>query len=253
MQQHPSPERGATALPDCFDYLLIPGFGGTGRLFEPLIAGGAFASPPRVHAYPAGAATVADIVDSILARPRRWERTVIIAESLGGVIAAELCARLPAPPAAIVFCAAFATAPRPVLLRLVRWLPVGLIRRIGLSRAAIRAACLSGGAAGLVGTTRTITSAFTGETWRQRLAMIESADIRASLARLARSRVPLCYLRARHDRLIPARISRAFCALLPGITHLDLPGPHFLLQTAPLACAVAIARFLETVRAANAR
>lgn len=243
----------ALVLPDSCDYLLIPGFGGTGRLFEPLIASGAFPARPEVHAYPAGAATVSDIVDSLLTRPRRWERTVIIAESLGGVITAQLCARLaaapvPAAPAAIVFSAAFATSPRPALLRLARWIPTSVLRRVGLSGAAIRAACLGGADPVLVGTTRTINSAFTGETWRQRLAMIESADIRSQLAGIA---APTCYLRARHDRLIPARASDEFCALLPGVARIELPGPHFLLQTAPLECAAAIALFLRSVLPAS--
>jgi sigma-B regulation protein RsbQ len=81
-----------------------------------------------------------------------------------------------------------------------------------------------------------------GQVIRSRVAAILGVDQRAMLPRIA---VPMMYMRARHDRTIPASAGRAILALRPDIELSEFDAPHFLLQTEPEACSSAIIDFLR--------
>jgi hypothetical protein len=77
---------------------------------------------------------------------------------------------------------------------------------------------------------------------RARVAAVLGLDYRPLLQRIE---VPMLYLRAKGDRLIPAAASQAILELLPEVTLIEVDGPHFLLQTEPEACARAVENFME--------
>jgi hypothetical protein len=76
-----------------------------------------------------------------------------------------------------------------------------------------------------------------------RVAAVLTVDHRPLLARI---KVPMIYLRATADRLIPPAAGRAIVDLRPDIEWVEIDGPHFLLQTDPGACARAVEKFMGT-------
>lgn len=77
---------------------------------------------------------------------------------------------------------------------------------------------------------------------RARVAAVLGADYRAGLARIA---VPILYLRANADRLIPASAGRLILERRPDVELVEIDAPHFLLQCEPAACADAVMKFLH--------
>ncbi len=65
--------------------------------------------------------------------------------------------------------------------------------------------------------------------------------------RLSSISVPVLYLRATHDRLILPSAGNRIVAAIPHSKHLSIAGPHLLLQTAPVACAKAVADFANSL------
>jgi pimeloyl-ACP methyl ester carboxylesterase len=66
---------------------------------------------------------------------------------------------------------------------------------------------------------------------RQRLRAVAEVDVRPLLARVE---VPVLYLRASEDRLVPSPAS-AELAAIPRLRVAEIEGPHFLLQASPSA------------------
>lgn len=236
-------------LPAQYDYLLIPGFVGTGRLFRPLIDTAAFARMPTICLHTDPALSIADMAADICAQSRDWRRTVIIAESMGGLIAAEVAARPASTPRAVVFAGTFASSPQRALIRLSRLLPLSLVYWLRTTRLGIRLAATGLAAnADLVELVQSVNRELSATAWRQRIDLIHSTDVRAALARIT---APACYLRALNDRLVPKAASELFCSQLRNVTCIDIPGPHLLLQVEPERCLNAIATFLESLDGAG--
>jgi pimeloyl-ACP methyl ester carboxylesterase len=59
--------------------------------------------------------------------------------------------------------------------------------------------------------------------------------------------LPLLYLKASADRLIPSSAAQSIASIAPAMTIQEITAPHFLFQTAPEVCADAIQRFSEAI------
>jgi pimeloyl-ACP methyl ester carboxylesterase len=237
----------AVALPSGLEYLLLPGFDGTGRLFSPLLSCVASREDVRVAQYPAELTSLAELGGAAQAQVRNWPSTVVLCESMGGLAALELCRSMQSTPAALVFCAAFGSAPQGAMLRAALLLPDAMLRWAATNRIGIRVACVGSNAdAALSEQVREISSGLSAKTLRSRLQLIAAADLRDMLPTL---QSPVLYLQAGSDRLVPRASSNEFCELVPNIRRVVIPGPHLLLQTAPRACLQAIVAFLRDVRA----
>jgi pimeloyl-ACP methyl ester carboxylesterase len=68
-----------------------------------------------------------------------------------------------------------------------------------------------------------------------------SVDVSAVLPQIV---VPVLYLRASEDRLVPRSASDAL-TIVPQIRLTEIEGPHFLLQASPSAAAAAVEAFLS--------
>jgi hypothetical protein len=79
-------------------------------------------------------------------------------------------------------------------------------------------------------------------TIRARVAALLAVDLRHLMRRIA---VPIMYMRANADRLVPASAGRAILELRPDAHVVEFDAPHFLLQTAPLRCAADIMSFVR--------
>ena len=234
-------------LPSGREYLLLPGFDGTGRLFAPLLSCLASRNDVCVAQYPPELASLAELAAAAQASVRNWPATVVLCESMGGLAAIELCRRMESAPAALVFCAAFARAPQAPLLRAALLLPDPLLRWAAANPVGIRFASVGADAdVALLGQVREVSSHLSAATLRSRLRLIATTDLRDRLATL---RAPALYLQARSDRLVPRAASDEFCERVANIRRVVIAGPHLLLQAAPRACLHAIVTFLRDVSA----
>ena len=68
---------------------------------------------------------------------------------------------------------------------------------------------------------------------------------------MADIRVPVLYLQATRDWVVPAAALVDMQRVLPGIHVARIDGPHFLLQAKPESCAEQIAMFAERFEVAS--
>jgi pimeloyl-ACP methyl ester carboxylesterase len=77
-----------------------------------------------------------------------------------------------------------------------------------------------------------------------RLQEVLAVDVSAKLALV---QVPMLYLRAAHDRVVPSNASRLITRLKPDTRVVELDAPHFLLQAVPFEAAHEVRAFARTL------
>ena len=80
--------------------------------------------------------------------------------------------------------------------------------------------------------------------WRTRLRSVLDVDVTEELRRVL---VPVLYLRASEDRVVPAAAADLMAKTSTRVKLVDIEGPHALLQTQPRACVAAIRTFAHEV------
>jgi pimeloyl-ACP methyl ester carboxylesterase len=89
------------------------------------------------------------------------------------------------------------------------------------------------------------------------LALVSSRALRARVAsvfrvnvvaKLSTVKVPVLYLRASEDRIIPSSASALIARNLPAVGVVEIEGPHFLLQAAPAIAARHVKEFVHGLR-----
>lgn len=224
--------------------VLLPGMDGTGELFEPLLR--ALRLPAQVIRYPSSAAlNYRELETLVLAELPTDEPYVLLGESFSGPIAISIAARRPSHLRGLALCCTFAKNPRPAfgsLRGLVSLLPgrppLPLLEYFlsgRFSTPALRDALARALA-------QVSTSAL-----RARMKEVMGVNVIDSLRSVA---VPVLYLRASEDRLVPAAASRLVLDNVARGRLAELVAPHFLLQTAPAEAANLLEEFLQ--EAANA-
>lgn len=219
--------------------VLLPGLDGTGDLFAPFVSA-LNDQPSQIVAYAQRPMSYAEHEACARAKLPDEEDFVLLAESFSGPIGIGIAASRPARLRGLILCATFATNPLPVfapLRRLVVALPAARIPApltapwlyAGRSTPALRrahAAAIAKVPANVI---------------NRRVAEILAVDQRAKLKDID---VPMLYLKANADRLVPATAPRAILELRPDMELREFDAPHFLLQTEPEACAAAVREFL---------
>ena len=170
------------------------------------------------------------------------EPFVLLAESFSGPIGISIAASRPAGLCGLILVCSFARNPRPLLaaLRPLVWLlpirraPIGLLAWPTLGRFATPA-LRSELAEALARVSPFVV--------RSRLRAVLEIDVVGLLPKVD---VPILYLRASQDRLVPRSASGAFSAIAQ-IRFAQVEAPHFLLQACPSAAAAHVEAFLREV------
>lgn len=221
--------------------VLLPGMDGSGTLFKDFDS--ALQAQTLVIPYPRDQPLGYEQLEAFVQqRLPVGEPYIVLGESFSGPIAIALAAKgLPGLRAAVLVCTfARLRPPRaPTFLhswfeRLPFWkIPVAL------------------GARGLFGRfdsaeVRTrLAKAIDGvqpDVWRMRMRSVLNVDVTQQLERI---RVPVLYLRAADDRVVPLRAFEIMSRVNPQIRLVTVAGPHALLQTNPQACAAALRAFAK--------
>jgi pimeloyl-ACP methyl ester carboxylesterase len=225
--------------------VLLPGMDGTGQLFKPFIDAltGKFAV--QVVQYPTLGALGYDELEAIARRylPSTG-KFVVLGESFSGPIAISIAASRPQGLVGLVLCCTFARNPLPALAILkpilgalpVKLAPLGVLSYLLLGKFATPAlrSALSSALA------QVSASAF-----RERVKAVFASDVSSKLKTVA---VPVLYLRAKHDRVVPPSASKHIAQVLPSAQVVGIEAPHFLLQAAPNAAACVIGTFMHAVQ-----
>jgi len=233
--------------------VLLPGMDGTtGPRAEFMAALGAGIEPgiePRVVSYPAdrtlGYAELEAHVRAALPQDRPY---VLLGESFSGPIAISIAAARPPQLIGLVLCVTFARNPRPVLGSLRRLLP---LLPFGLAPIGLIGALLLGrfATAPLLAAMRSTLTEVSIATLKARIDAVARIDVRSALPRI---RVPVLYLRASEDGLVPGRCADAIAAAVPQARIVEIEAPHLMLQVAPAAAAAAVRAFVKTLKAISA-
>ena len=224
--------------------VLLPGMDGTGELFSPFVSELSSDFDVKVLRYPPtvgmGYAELESFARAALPVDGPF---VLLGESFSGPIAISWAASRPLQLKGLVLCCTFTRNPLPLFAALrpligavpVSAIPVGVMARLLLgsfSTAALRAAFAQ--AVGQV----------SPNAFRARLRSVLSVDVSRQLCATV---VPTMYLRAIHDRVVPATASRLISQLKPSTRVVAIDGPHFLLQAAPAEAALAVRQFVRDI------
>ena len=221
--------------------VLLPGMDGTGELFAPLVAALGTAFDVLVVRYPPTEALdyagLERVAREALPRDAPF---VLLGESFSGPVAVAIAASRPPRLQGLILCCSFVRNPRPLLSSLRNWvrllplrqLPVKLLGRILMgSHATPRLHAAFARSLAQVST----------DTLKARILAVLAIDVSA---RLSQVDVPVLYLRAADDRVVPPSASRLVSALRPETHVVPLQAPHFLLQAVPTEAAERIAHFV---------
>jgi pimeloyl-ACP methyl ester carboxylesterase len=169
---------------------------------------------------------------------------VVVAESFSGPLGIRLAADPPPGLAGVMLVATFATSP----VRVPAWLARALAPALGAAHPprAMMARRLLGPVPppALVDALMSAVRSVDPRVIAARQVAVLEVDVRSAAAN---AQVPVAYLRAEGDRVVPARCSAELALLHPALELLDLPGPHLLLQREPQAAAERILDFAQRV------
>lgn len=221
--------------------VLLPGMDGTGDLFQPFAA--AVSVKTQIVRYPTSRPLDYRELESLVCSELPSDEPyVLLGESFSGPIAISIAARRPPLLRGVILCCSFARNPRPglgLLRGLVNWLP-GRPPLVPLDWFL----------AGRFGTPQL------REALARSLAQVSPAALRARMTAvigvdvspvLPSISVPLLYLRATEDRVVPISASEVILNEVPRAEVVDLVAPHFLLQTAPKEAGAAVSLFVRKV------
>lgn len=220
--------------------LLLPGMDGTGRLFRRFVE---VLGPDLAAVVARYDGQTCASQDELSARlPRLDEPHVIVGESFSGPLAVRRAVS-DANVRGVVLVASFVRAPRPFLASLATLGPV--VFRRPPPRSIARHVLLGTGADdALVDEVREAIASVRAEVLTDRLRQLAVVDVRRELEQLA---CPLLYLRARRDRLVPAKCGAQIVATGARRTLVDVDTGHLVLQTRPVESAVHVEAFVRTL------
>ena len=229
--------------------VLLPGMDGTARLFQrfDVALRAQTAIETQAIAYPAAPLDYAALEAFVRERLPRNRPFVVLAESFSGPLGAALRANPPPGMRALILCCAFVRNPRPLLAplrHLLDLIPFGALPGFALRQALLAPYATPPLQAELAAALAQVPPSVL----RQRLRAVLETDVSRSFAR---GSLPVLYLRARHDRLVPPATALQILRQAPGTQLVDIAAPHMLLQAAPAAAAEAVAAFLTALSAAQ--
>lgn len=226
--------------------VLLPGLDGTGLMLADFVASLEPGINAVVASYPSstplGYAELEPIARSFLPRDQPY---YLLAESFSGPVAVSIAASSPTGLCGLILCSSFARNPLPLLAPFrsaIRFAPVTALPMALLSFFVLgRFATSSRRDSLALALARVAPSVL-----RARASAALSVDVSALLQDI---KVPVLYLRASEDRVVPKPSSKLVESLVADIRVVELTAPHFLLQVAPSQAAAVVANFMRNVDA----
>jgi pimeloyl-[acyl-carrier protein] methyl ester esterase len=222
--------------------VLLPGMDGSEALFQPLVQ----AAPPDVALVttrypPGGANSYAELlprVEAILPRDRPY---FLLGWSFSGPLVLMAAARRPPGLRGVVLASSFVHRPAPYVPGWARHLARPLLFRLYPAFSQVKALLGRDTTPELRRLLARAHAEAGAEALACRVRAALTVDARAALAACP---VPVLYLRAGRDRVVPASRADEIRRLLPSVEIAELEGPHLALATNPAACWTALQAFM---------
>ena len=221
--------------------VVLPGMDGTGMLLADFAAALKPELEPIVVSYPADRPYGYPELEAIAreALPQHGA-FVMVAESFSGPIAVAIAASRPQGLRGLVLCCSFVRNPVPATRFLDRFLNLLPMR---LAMPMLDWLLLGRFSSEMLRTAlRGALDAVSPVALRARLKAVLRVDARPELARVE---VPVLYIRASEDRMIPLSAQGTIADVSPQLRVEEVIGPHFLLQVAPSAAAECVKGFVR--------
>jgi pimeloyl-ACP methyl ester carboxylesterase len=224
--------------------VLLPGLDGTGLLFADFVAALGPEFDPVVVRYPGDVPLgYAELEPLVRKHLPTHEPFLLLGESFGGPLSISIAASSPPGLAGLILCCSFACSPRTYLGKLhflAPYLPVrGLPRAIFARRSMGRFASKE-----LASKLKNASERVGADVFRHRIREVCRTDFSS---RFQQVRVPILYLRASVDRIVPRNASKRIKRLVPSTRIVEIDAPHYLLQACPDAAVVAVTNFAKEV------
>lgn len=231
--------------------VLLPGMDGTGDLFASLVQALAPSMEVEVVRYPGHEALGYEALQKTVEARLTPAPFVLLGESFSGPLAISIAASQPAGLRGLILSCTFAKNPHPALSFLSSVADNPLSRRIpphALTRA-VSPFLLGGFAPSALKTTlEQALRQLSAPTMIKRMQEVLKVDVRDKLKRL---RVPVMYLQAKQDRVVPGSAAESLRQDLPAMEIVRIAGPHCLLQASAAPAALAIQAFCRKLEAAS--
>jgi len=210
--------------------VLLPGMDGTGVLFVDFAAAMAPEFKPLVIAYPndpkLGYPQLETLARAALPQQHPF---ILLGESFSGPIAISIAASNPPGLRGLILCCTFARSPHPLLplaTAIMRPFPAGRVPAF-IQHRNLFGRFDSPHLRAQLGEVRDLVSA---NTLKSRLEAVADIDVSDKLRSVT---VPILYLRAKRDRVVPGASCDYIKKIRPDMEVADLDAPHLLLQTVP--------------------
>ena len=227
--------------------VLLPGMDGTGKLFREFVAALPGEFQIDVVRYPIDVClSDAELADFVRNTVQTAEPFVLLAESFSTPLAIRYAAANPRNLKGLVLCAGFASSPVQGLRRFIGSLVAPILARVALPAFAIRTFLISWDASDdLSAAVRSAVSSVRPAVIAARLHFVLACDVRKQLGDVA---VPMSYIQANQDRLIPGACMNEIHRIKPETAVRAIDGPHLILQREPERTAEIVVEFIRQLR-----
>lgn len=217
---------------------------GTGRLFAEFAKALTGEFEITVASYPTDACrSYCELKQFVLTLFPKSDSYVLLAESFSTPLAIQCAAENPGNLKALILCAGFSTSPARGWWRPFISLLVPIVLRLKLPALAVGSFLIGQNAPeSLLSAVRGAVTSVQPRVLVARIRAILACDVRKELARV---RVPILYLRATEDKLVPAQCAEEILNIKPDTEVISIAGPHLLIQRDPRRTAEAVAAFLR--------
>ena len=228
--------------------IFLPGMDGTGISFEPLAQALPRDVNVKVIQYPTD--RLLSFEETVQCAKEQiqtdQEDVIVIAESFSGPVAIALVGSGQLKAKCLILCSTFARSPRPVLLKILAYLPLEFLMKLPLPRFLFKL-MVKGGEKTVdlfLAMWQRIKALVPTKVLVHRLKLINQVDVRRLLPGLT---IPCLYIQATFDRSVPESSLFDFTEAIPDLRVKRIKGPHFILQAQPQASLTAIQNFLGLI------
>lgn len=224
--------------------VLLPGLDGTGELFSDLVALLQEHLETHVIRYPVSEdLSYSDLLALVEAQLPRGGPFVVVAESFSVPVVILWAAKNPPNLKGLIFCAGFAASPVRGLKRSLLRAFAPILFKIAPPGFMLRLLLVGCGAPRfLVSSLQSAISSVQPRVMASRFKAVLNCDVRNQLQKID---VPILYLRAQHDRVIPSSCGQEIAKMNSHCKIVKIRGPHLICQRNPTASADAIIQFMK--------
>lgn len=230
--------------------VLMPGLDGSGKMFQPFLEKLPIDCKVTVVTYPGDRhIPFEDIAGYVSEQLPRNEPLLLIGESYSGPVAVALSGCEELDVRGLVLVATFARFPATLMKTISRLLPLSFLFSLPIPGFLIGHYCFGKWTTPeLVKLARESVRSNKASVIARRSRSGASIDVSDKLGSMSS---PCLYIRASHDRLVPARALQDFVSKVPQLERTEIEGPHCLLQVKPGECLSAISYFINNISPAD--